>query len=284
MTLKVNTHRTALRSLGRSVTERRHGQGAQSDAHTRDKSQGDEHHDPSNTPQTSPNTDLTLVGYSPTFRLAEKNVLTGIGTIEQAEGANSEIAHLLLRSKKLAQQSAGDALSSRERSFVQEEFLEIREAVAQIAGDTHFDGLSLTDGTMTSLELQVGIGNTKRDRMTLELGDLTATALGFFPIGAPPIGLGNTTAAHTAIAVIDLALQSITRFRSDFNRVQRRIESALGTLQGYTRGRTGLVQPVEDAYHAAVVAQSTRVMMMHHPQLAATAQARQMHRSMLRLV
>ena len=119
--------------------------------------------------------------------------------------------------------------------------------------------------------------------MTLELGDLTATALGFFPVGAPPSALG-TPLRHIAIAVIDLALQSVSHFRSDFNRVQRRIESALGTLQSYTRGLHGVQDVVEDAYHAQVVAQSTRVMMVHHPKIAAHAQAAQMHRSTLRLV
>jgi flagellin len=240
--------------------------------------------DPTLYPQSTTNTDTSFVGASPTFRLAEKNVLTGIGTIETADRASDDIAALLERGREIAHQSTQEVLSSRERSFLQDEFLELRKSVALIANKTRFEGIPLADGTMTALELQVGIGNTIKDRMTLELGDLTATALGFFPVGAPPIGLGNTTAAHTAIAVIDLALQSVSHFRSDFSRVQRRIESALGTLHGYTRGLHGVQEIVEDAYHAQVVAQSTRVMMVHHPVVAAQAQASQMHRSTLRLV
>jgi flagellin len=283
LTLKVNTHRTALRALGRSQRNEPRGQGLQEE-HDEPENEQRRENDLSQHPQTEPNTDTSFVGQSPTFRLATKNALTGIGTIETAEGATHEVRTLLNRGRELAHQSTQEVLSSRERSFLQDEFLELRKSVVQIAQSARFEGIPLADGTMTALELHVGIGNTTRDRMTLELGDLTATALGFFPVGAPPIGLGNTTAAHTAIAVIDLALQSVSRFRSDFSRVQRRIESALGTLHGYTRGLHGVQEIVEDAYHAQVVAQSTRVMMVHHPAMAAQAQASQMHRSMLRLV
>lgn len=278
MTLKVNTHRTALRALGRSRREQPTGQGMQ------EQSDEQSSRDPSAHPQSTVNMDTFLVGASPTIRIAEKNVLTGIGTLETAESATKDIKSLLERGRELAHQSTEELLSTRERSFLQNEFLELRKSVATIANKTRFEGIPLADGTMTALELQVGVGNTLKDRMTLELGDLTATALGFFPVGAPPIGLGNTTAAHTAIAVIDLALQSVSHFRSDFSRVQRRIESALGTLQSYTRGLHGVQDVVEDAYHAQVVAQSTRVMMVHHPKVAAHAQATQMHRSTLRLV
>ena len=288
----MNTHRTALRALGRSrrVEPRRQGMQRQQDDYPSETEQSNPVEpaslgaDPAQFAQTAPNTDISFVGQSPTLRLAAKNALTGIGTIETADSVTGEVTSLLNRGRELAHQSAQEVLSSRERSFLQDEFLELRRSVAQIAQTARFEGIPLADGTMTALELHVGIGNTTRDRMTLELGDLTATALGFFPVGAPPIGLGNTTAAHTAIAVIDLALQSVSRFRSDFSRVQRRIESALGTLHGYTRGLHGVQEIVEDAYHAQVVAQSTRVMMVHHPVMAAQAQASQMHRSTLRLV
>jgi len=278
LTLKVNTHRTAQRALGHEP------EGLQQPCATFQLIESGQPIDPSLLPNTASNQDLTLVGTSPTFRHVARNALTGISALEEAKGATNDVSDLLKRGRELALQSAGSAISARERSSIDNEFKALRGEVARIAAATEFEGLHLTDGSMTALELQVGLGNTRSDRMTLELGDLTATSLGFFPAGAPPIGLGNTTAAHTAIAVIDIALQSVSRYRADFGQVQNRIESTLGTLQLYTRGLRGTLDPIENHYHASVTAQATKVFMFHHPQQAEKAQAEQIHRSTLRLV
>ena len=79
--------------------------------------------DPSSHPQSTVNMDTSFVGASPTIRLAEKNVLTGIGTIETADSATTDIKKLLERGRELAHQSTEELLSSRERSFLQNESL-----------------------------------------------------------------------------------------------------------------------------------------------------------------
>ena len=46
---------------------------------------------------------------------------------------------------------------------------------------TEFNGISLANNTNTQIDVQVGINNTTNDRITIDLGDLRASALVLIP-------------------------------------------------------------------------------------------------------
>jgi flagellin len=90
-------------------------------------------------------------------RQAMRNANDGISIIQTAESATNEVTDILQRMRELAIQSASDTLADEERSYIQDEFLQLRQEVERIAAVTEFNGVSLTDGSSSSIDVQVGI-------------------------------------------------------------------------------------------------------------------------------
>ena len=106
-------------------------------------------------------------------RQAMRNTNDGISIIQTAESATNEVTDILQRMRELAVQSSSETLADSERSFISDEFTQLRSEVARIAAVTEFNGISLTDGTTSTLSVQVGIQNNTNSRITLTLGNLT---------------------------------------------------------------------------------------------------------------
>ena len=119
-------------------------------------------------------------------RQAMRNTNDGISVVQTAEGATNEVSNIIKRMRELAVQSASETLASTERAYIQTEYLALEEEVSRIANTVEFNGLALGNGTNTQLDVQVGVNNTTNDVLTIDFGDLRATALG---IDSATIGL-----------------------------------------------------------------------------------------------
>jgi len=210
---------------------------------------------------------------------AMRNANDGISIIQTAESATNEVTDILQRMRELAVQSASETLADEERSYIEDEFTELRSEVARIAAVTEFNGVQLTDGTSTQLDVQVGINNDTASRITIQLGDLTTTSLN---LGT--ITLGSVTGARTALDVIDTALSSVNSTRSLFGAVQNRIDSALNNAQIYVEALSAAESQIRDADFATETSELTKLQIMQQAGVAALAQAKNVNQSVISLL
>ena len=158
-------------------------------------------------------------------KVAARNINDGISIIAVAEGATGEVASILVRLRELAIQSMSETLATTERTYIDDEADELVAEVARIAAVTEFNGVSLTDGTTTQLDVQVGIQNTLNDIITITLGDLTTTTLGI-----NVLDLSSAANASTGLTLIDAALSTVGQNRSNFGSVENRLGNALNNI------------------------------------------------------
>ena len=59
------------------------------------------------------------------LRQAQRNTNDGISVIQTAEGATDEVADILKRMRELAVQSSSETLHNDERSYIQDEFVQL---------------------------------------------------------------------------------------------------------------------------------------------------------------
>ena len=97
--------------------------------------------------------------------MAKRNANDGIAVIQVAESATNEVANVLKRMRELAVQSSSDTLESTERAYIQTEYTQLKSEIDRISDVTEFNGISLTNATNTSLDVQVGMYNTTDDRI-----------------------------------------------------------------------------------------------------------------------
>jgi len=211
---------------------------------------------------------------------AMRNANDGISIIQTAESASSEVVDILQRMRELAVQSSSETLDDDERSYISDEFDELSDEIARIANVTEFNGIELSDGTTTQIDVQVGIQNNTSSRITLDVGELTTTALGL----TASVSLSTVTDAQEAIDSIDAALDTVNGYRSDLGAVQNRLDSAINNSQAYLEALSSAQSSIIDADLATETSEMTKMQIMQQAGVAALAQAKNMNQSVISLL
>ena len=212
-------------------------------------------------------------------RQAMRNTNDGISIIQTAESASNEVTDILQRMRELAVQSSSETLADSERSFISDEFNQLRSEVGRIASVTEFNGISLANGTTTTLSVQVGIQNAASSRIDIALGDITTSGLA---INA--ISLDSVTNARSAIDSLDTALTSVNGFRSSFGAVQNRLDSALNNSQIYVESLSSAASQIMDTDFATETSNLTKLQIMQQAGVASLAQAKNINQSVISLL
>ncbi len=212
-------------------------------------------------------------------RQAMRNTNDGISIIQTAESASEEVTDILQRMRELAVQSSSGTLADSERSFVTDEFNQLRSEVSRIASVSQFNGIALNDGTTGTLTVQVGIQNDTSSRISISLTDLTTSALAI-----NSISLGSVTGAQSAIDNLDTALSSVNSGRSSLGAVQNRLESALNNAQRYSEALSAAESIIMDTDFATETSNLTKLQIMQQAGVASLAQAKNITQSAVALL
>jgi len=210
-----------------------------------------------------------------------RNANDGISIIQTAESATNEVTDILQRMRSLAVQSASETLADEERSYISDEFVQLQSEIARIAAVTEFNGVELNNGTVTSLDVQVGIHNNSQSRIAITLGDLTTSGLG---VGQTAIDVLSVSGARNSLDVIDTALASVNRSRSLLGAAQNRLDSAINNAMIYTEALSAAESQIRDADFAVETSELTKLQILQQSGVAALAQAKNVNQSVISLL
>jgi flagellin len=208
-----------------------------------------------------------------------RNTNDGISIIQTAESATQEVTDMLQRMRELAVQSASETLADEERSYIADEFNQLRSEVARVASVTEFNGVALADGTTSTLNVQVGINNDTASRVAISLVNLTTSGLGI-----DSMSLSSVTDAQNALDFIDTALASVNSSRSVLGAVQNRLDSALNNAQNYMEALSAAEAQIRDTDYATETSNLTKLQIMQQAGVASLAQAKNMNQSVISLL
>ena len=214
-------------------------------------------------------------------RQAVRNSNDGISVIQTAEAATKEVLNILDRMRELAVQSASETLADDEREYIDDEFDELSEEVERIAQATEFNDLALSDGSSTSLIVQVGVTSGTESEVTITLGDLTASTLG---VNTAAIDLSSATTAQSALDEIDTAIDSVNSIRANYGSTQNRLDSAIANMTTYVESLTAARSQIMDADYAHETSEMTRLQVMQQAGVAALGQAKGINQSVIALL
>jgi flagellin len=213
------------------------------------------------------------------IEVAKRNTNDGISIIQTAEGATAEVGNILKRMRELAVQSSSDTLANSERAYIDDEYDQLNAEIGRIANVTEFNGVSLTDGTPTFLDVQVGINNTGDDRIQIALGDLSSSTL-----GVNALDMSTAASSRTAIDAIDGAIETVSGYRSQYGSVQNRLESAMTNLEVYGENLRSAYSRIRDADFATESAEMSKKQIMQQAGVAVLSQASSLNQGALRLI
>ena len=108
--------------------------------------------------------------------VAQRNANDAISLAQTAEGALGVLGDALQRMRELTVQSLNGMNTPGDRAAIQQEIVQLREEVERIAQDTTFNGKNLLNGTMGSMNFQIGSG--RGDVLGISGLDARASQLG----------------------------------------------------------------------------------------------------------
>jgi flagellin len=210
---------------------------------------------------------------------ALRNTNDGISAIQIAEGATNEIAEILKRMRELAVQGSSELLVTPERGFLSDEYNELSDEIDRIVNVTEFNGVKMVDGSDTSIDVQVGVGSTANDVISINTADMDATAL-----GVNALAFGTSANSRTAIGTIDTAMGTVNSVRAGFGAVQNRLESSLRSMETYTTNLSAAESRIRDADFAEETANMSKLNIMQQAGIAILGQANAINQGALRLI
>jgi len=216
------------------------------------------------------------------LKMAARNANDGISMVQTAEGALHETGDILSRMRELAVEASSGVLQATERAYLQTEFATLQEEIERVADSTEFNGLNLSDGTTTGVDVQVGIFNVAaQDRVTITLQDTQTAVLG---VNTATVDLSTAANSQTAITAIDTAIDSVNNSRATYGAAQNRLTSALRDLENYTENLIETESRIRDVDFAQATADMSRHQIFSQAGISVLSQANQNPQAALSLL
>lgn len=162
---------------------------------------------------------------------ASRNAADGISLVQTAEGSLDEVNNILLRLRELAEQAATETLGEEERTYLDSEFQELLNEINRISITAEFNGIMLLDGSMGTLDVQVGIGSdAATSAVPIDLTQIISADDLNLTSGTVNILGTNGDVARSAIDLITAATGTVSSVRAGFGAAQNRLETSIRNI------------------------------------------------------
>lgn len=213
-------------------------------------------------------------------KMAKSNAENAISFIQVGEGGLSEINNILVRMRELGVQSASDTIGDEERQFINDEANQLMGEIDRIAQSTKFGDKNLLNGTLSSMEFQVGTTASEESVIRYDNNpDATASA-----IGVDGLSFDSKSGSRDALEVIDSALSKVGSMRANFGALQNRLSSTINNLDVSHENLSAANSRIRDADVAEESSNLVSSQILQQASLGMLAQANQSTQAALKLV
>ncbi len=246
--------------------------------------------------------------------VAKRNASDGISYIQVAEGGLNEVTNIVIRMRELATQAASDTLGSRERSFLDKEFTQLRDEVGRIVDTTEFNGSKVLKPGDGDKPIQIFVGASNRgadaagnlpdidkdndpDVLTIKLDELQDLQDSLGEVINKDMMIMPDPTADTAaqelgpdgdtgmmFSKLDTALNSIASYRATLGSVQSRLNSTITNIDISNENLQAAQSRIRDVDFAAESAKYTQSKILVSAGVSVLAQANQQPEQVLQLL
>jgi len=221
----------------------------------------------------------TLRAHIKSINQATRNSNDGISLTQIADGGAQTIGNLLSRLRELASQSANGTVGTTERSYLDQEFVQLRSEIDRIASVTEFNGTALLSGAANTFTLQVGFKSGANNTLSLSLKDLDLAS-----IGLSSVNVSSSANAQSALGNIDSAISAVASARADYGSYQNRLEATISSLQVTSQNFSAAESRIRDADVAYETSIFTKNQILVQSGIAILAQANALPQQALALL
>lgn len=216
------------------------------------------------------------------YNQASRNANDAIAILQTAEGAYQNLTDILVRMRELSVQAASDALTDKERAYLNTEFSALKDEIDRVAAVTEYNGQHLLDGTAGSagtMTFQIGTRNTANDRITILMPSQDATSLLLGPVNVSSLAL-----SQSAITSLDTALDTLADDRAKLGATLNKISNARTNLGITIENVNDSISIIQDADVASESAKFASTQVLQQSAISMLASANQIPSLALRLL
>ena len=224
---------------------------------------------------------------------ASRNGADGISFIQTTEGYLQETTDIIQRVRELAIQASNGIYTAEDRMQIQVEVSQLVDELDRVASHAQFNGMNMLTGrfavddgfnTVTA-SMWFHIGANMDQREQVNIGTMTATALGLRQIGSGQImSISTPEQANRNIGVLDAALKTVNKQRADLGAYQNRLEMAIKGIDIGAENLQASESRIRDLDMAKETVDFTKNQILTQASNAMLAQANQRTQSVLQLL
>lgn len=243
---------------------------------------------------------------------ARRNANDAVSMLQVAEGSLEEINNIMIRLRELAVQSASDTIGSRERDYLNREFMQLKDEIDRIAVSTEFNGTRLLTGqaelpdellqdhNFSPLEVQVDkdyYGNVDSVDSENPVNIIRMNLENFNALteGEDSLGIGGSASddgtrvdeklsAQMSVNTLDKAMGKVASYRSTLGAIQNRLISTDRNLGIRIENMSAARSRIKDADFAFESAEYTQQSILQQAGSSVLAQANQLPSIALQLL
>jgi len=215
-----------------------------------------------------------------------QNATDGVGMLQVADGALSQVTTLLNTAVTLATEASNGTVSSAQQASMDNEFTAIKSEITRIGSSTTYNGSQVFSGNTTKVFISDG---TSAGASTIDasVGTLSSSSIGFSassPTNLATDSLTSVSSAQSALQDITTAIANVANDRGKIGADVNRLQSATNVVNTQVQNLTSAESSISSANIAQDVAQMSQDNILQSTGMAALQQSNQMQQSILKLL
>lgn len=209
-----------------------------------------------------------------------QNGNNGISLVQTAEAAMQDIQGIVTTMVQLASQAANGVNSSTQLNNLDREFQSLLTEVNRVANDTTFNGLSLVNGTTTSVTIQVGPGSTSYDTLSVTLSNMTTGTAG---LNIASLNVSTNSGASSALSTLN-SLTTVTTALATLGASESNLKAAVNVDNALSASLSSAQSRVQDTDYAMETSSLAKFQILSQANIAMLAQANSVPQMVLKLL
>ena len=223
---------------------------------------------------------------------AIRNANDAMSMVNTAEGALDEITAMMQRMRELAVQSGTGTTAAADRTYLNSEYVALRNEIDRIADNTQWNGRNILDGSAgasvgkSTVAFQVGVN--EKQTISTSFGNVNNTtghmsALASTRLSAATIASAVTVASN-AITRLDNTIADVSAQRATFGAVSNRLTHAIDNLTNVKTNSEAARSRILDTDYSVATSEMARAQIIQQAGTAMLAQANALPQTVLALL
>ena len=214
-----------------------------------------------------------------------QNATDGVGELQVADGALSQITALLNSAISLATESANGTISDEQRTALQAEFSSITAEIDSIGANTTYNGQAIFSGSTVTIYMSDST-SAGVNLVSVGFGSVSSASLGV--VGTTTISiasdnLGSSASAILAMTSLNNAIQGIAQLRGDLGADSNQLSSAINVMNVQITNLTNAENSIMAANMGEETSNLSKYSILQQTGIAALQESQQLEQNVLKL-